>query len=239
MEIKEFTFRLMLLGIPGISCYFLLKKLIGKIGADRIEAVLSIFVFSILCYLSVDILFWIASLVPSLAAQGQDGSFMRLKSLLGDLSKIDDAAILESTACSVPVAAVLAWLYRHKVWNRIGQGLRLTNRYGDEDVFNYLLGSELSAPGWYVVRDHKESLIYYGAITAWSDENEDRELLLAEVDVYSNQGEKSAQFLYKCANLYVCRNRDDISIELMPEKPEAKERPSSEQPINETKPDTS
>lgn len=209
----------MLLGIPGIITYFLLKKLIGKIGTDTTEVVLSIFVFAILSYLAADTLLYSISKVPCLAWLSYDPDFMLVKNLIGSPGKIDDKAIMVSTLCSVPVAGLLSFFYRLKVWNRLCQWARLSNRYGDEDVFNYFLDSELDAPRWYVVRDHKESLIYYGGIAVWSDEAEDRELLLAEVDVYSNQGDGNAQFLYSCSNLYLCRNRDDLSIELIRETP--------------------
>ena len=59
MEIKDFTFRLLLLGIPGISCFFLLKKLIGKISADAVESILGIFVLLILTYAISDVFFWV------------------------------------------------------------------------------------------------------------------------------------------------------------------------------------
>lgn len=215
MEIKEFTFRLMLLGVPGIACYFLLKKLIGKIGADMAESVLSIFVLSILCYLSADLFFWLSHFVPLLPWYAIDVKFDLVRGLFGDIARMGDVAILVSTLFSVPVAGLVGWVYKKKYWNRVCQGLGITQRYGDEDVFNFLLGAGPVPARWYVVRDHKEALVYYGAITGWSDEGPDRELILSEVDVYSNQGQGNAAHLYSCDTLYLCRKRDDISIELV------------------------
>ena len=65
------------------------------------------------------------------------------------------------------------------------QRVGITQRYGDEDVFNYLLGAGPDSARWYVVRDHKETLVYYGAITGWSDEGTDRELILSEASALS------------------------------------------------------
>ena len=83
-----------------------------------------------------------------------------------------------------------------------------------------LLDGGANKDRWYVVRDHKEDLSFYGAIVFWSDEGPDRELIMADVDVFSNQGE--ALRLYSCKSMYICRNRDDISIELDPTPPPAK-----------------
>ena len=50
-------------------------------------------------------------------------------------------------------------------------------------------------------------------------------MTLSNVDVYSNVGD--ARKLYSCATLYLCRNRDDISIEIpAPEQPKT-ENPTS------------
>jgi len=221
MNISEFTYRLMLVGIPGIATYFLLKRLAGKIGSNTVEAVLSIFVFAILCYLTADAMFWGTSVIcakfPCLDFLPHDADFSFVRSLIAGGTIADDIVLGVSTLCSVPVAAVLSFMHRKKIWNRACQMLRCTNRFGDEDVFNYFLDSKISAPKWYVIRDHKESLVYYGAIAVWSDEGGDRELVLAQVDVYSNLGQGNAQFLYECTNLYLCRKRDDLSIELIPE----------------------
>jgi hypothetical protein len=214
MEIKEFTFRLMLLGTPGIACYFLLRKLIGKIGSDAIELFLSIFLLAILCYLAADIFFIGWHGIPHVPWHENYSGFSLIRTIFSDTPKIEDSAVLKTTIFAIPVAGIVSLAYKRKWWNRSCQKLKLTNRFGDEDIFNYLLDGGPDTGRWYTVRDHKEGLIYYGAITLWSDEREDREMILTDVDVYSNVG--IASYLYSCASLYVCRNRDDLSIELDP-----------------------
>jgi hypothetical protein len=212
MEVKEFTFRLMLLGFPGICCYFLLKKLVGKIGSDVTEAVLSIFVLSLFCYFTTDLFFFLPRYVPRLPWSRPPVDFSLVKRLFGNNGQIGARSVLLTTLVSAPlVAGVISFLYRYKVWNGVCKKIGLTHRFGDEDLFNFILDAK-QKPEWYVVRDHKENLVYYGAITHCSDEGTDRELLLTEVDVYSN--ERDVKHLYSCPSLYVCRKRDDISIEV-------------------------
>jgi len=211
MDIKEFTFRLLLLGFPGICCYFLLKKLIGQIGADITEAVLAIFVLSLLCYFATDVSLALPRYVPCLPWARTVAGFSLIKNLFGDSGKIGARGVLETLFSAPVVAAALSVLHQRKIWNRLCQKLGITDRFGDEDLFNLILDAS-QRPQWHVVRDHKENLVYYGSITHCSDERDDRELLLSEVDVFSNQGE--AQLLYSCNSLYVCRKRDDISIEI-------------------------
>ncbi len=204
----------MLLGIPGICSYFLLKKSVGRIGDGTVESVLSIFVLSLFCYVGSDCLLWVLYEVSFHHLWRSGAEFGIMRGLLGATPKINDLAIACSTMVSVPVAAAVSFAYRKKYWNKLCQKIGVSQKYGDEDVFNFLLDS--GGPGrssaWYVVRDHKQNLVYYGAITTWSDHGADRELILSDVDVHSNVG--AASLLYSCRSLYICRNRDDLSIEL-------------------------
>jgi hypothetical protein len=237
VEIKDFTFSLLMLGIPGISCYFLLKKLVGKIGADTVESVLSIFVLSVLSYAASDLFFWVSHFITWLPWGKTADSFGSVNSLFAESPKLAEKAVLLATFFSVPVAWLLSWFHHKKVWNRFSQWLGISRRFGDEDLFVLLLDGGANQERWYVVRDHKEDLSYYGAIVFWSDEGPDRELIMADVDVFSNQGE--AARLYSCKSMYICRNRDDISIELDPAPPSAKleanerptEDPSASEPV--------
>jgi hypothetical protein len=217
MEIKDLTLRLLLLGIPGISCFFLLRKLIGKIGNDAIESALSIFALAILTYGASDFFFWISHLFPCLPWGRDAQSYNHLRNLFAETPQVDEWSVVVGAVFSVPVACLMSVAYHQKWWNRACQKLRISHRFGDEDLFVLLLDGGARKNLWYVVRDHKESLSYYGAVVFWSDDGPDRELILSDVDVYSNEGE--AQLLYSCKNLYVCRNRDDISIEVDPTPP--------------------
>ena len=227
MEIKEFTFRVMLIGAPGICCYFLLKKLIGKIGSDAVEAFLSIFVLSLICYAVTDIIALGLGSWQCFPWHQQCADFLKLSTLFGDIAKVENSSILWTCASAPLVALAISAIYHRKLWNRFAQRLKASQRFGDEDVFNYLLSGkpETNNSGWYLIRDHKEDLVYYATIDNWSDEGTDREMTLSNVDVYSNVGD--ARKLYSCATLYLCRNRDDISIEIpAPEQPKT-ENPTS------------
>jgi hypothetical protein len=97
--------------------------------------------------------------------------------------------------------------------NRIGQVIRATNRAGDEDVWHFFHNSSTEpwSSEWIIVRDHKVGLQYFGAVSHWSESGEDRELLLMQVSVFRNSdGTK----LYDCDHMYICRNKDDLTMEI-------------------------
>jgi hypothetical protein len=68
---------------------------------------------------------------------------------------------------------------------------------------------------WVFVRDIENDLVYYGYIRAYSESREDRELILKEVEVYSNS---TGEWKYAIPMMYLSREAHKLSIEIVPEK---------------------
>lgn len=99
-------------------------------------------------------------------------------------------------------------VYKKKWLNRIGQALKVTNRFGEEDLWDYFNDG---LDKWVYVRDYKNNLTYRCRISNYSDYINDRELILEDVDVYDSATGKE---LYYVKVKYICLNKDDISIEI-------------------------
>ncbi|MFO8055666.1 MAG: hypothetical protein R6V10_00025 [bacterium] len=111
------------------------------------------------------------------------------------------------------MAYLISYAARFSIINRIGQKLKATKRYGDEDVWHYFHNAPDTQKneGWVIIRDIKAELAYYCYISAWSDTGKNRELILSEVSVYTND---SSDFLYDAQHIYLSRNNDEITIEV-------------------------
>lgn len=208
MELSEFTLSLIYLGLPGIVASYFIAKLTGVKAESAIAQVLTVFVLSVTSY--------------SLLVLG-DASY-RLYSVGTFTSALADVILAKNRnvpltqlglaiVASMVLSYVLSYAYRHNVINRIGQRIRATNRYGDEDVWHYFhnVPDEQKNNGWLFVRDLKANLSYHCNIATWSDTGMDRELILSDVSVFTND---TGEYLYKCAHLYLCRNKDDLTIEV-------------------------
>ena len=90
-----------------------------------------------------------------------------------------------------------------------------TQRYGDEDVWTFLMNSKDLE--WIVLRDHRFGLAYKGWIQLYSDSGMSRELLLNDVEVFDNA---SGARLYDVPRLYVSRDQHEISVEITGATPE-------------------
>jgi hypothetical protein len=103
-----------------------------------------------------------------------------------------------------------AYIKTYNLINRFGQKVKATTRFGDEDVWEFINRSPDFKNNWITVRDHKLRLNYSCWIEAFSDSGKERELLLREVKVYSDE---TCAELYSVDTLYLSRKSDEITLE--------------------------
>lgn len=106
------------------------------------------------------------------------------------------------------LGSIAAYAANHKLaYKWICKPLKI-KRYGDEDVWTYLMNGD--GFEWVHVRDHRYGFAYNGWIQLYSDSGESRELMLNDVDVRNND---TGDFLYHVPRLYISRDQHELSIE--------------------------
>jgi hypothetical protein len=111
------------------------------------------------------------------------------------------------------VALVLSilWLYstNYKLLTRFMQAIRATNRYGDEDVWDFILNADSPSVEYINLRDFDKEITYAGWVETFSEAEKVRELVLRDVKVFNFQGDE----LFSAPRVYVARPVDTIDIE--------------------------
>jgi Family of unknown function (DUF6338) len=205
MSLSSFLIRIILLVIPGIIGSLLYRNVRGRAARKDWEDYLEILVFSFLSYLAYALVVYILSKKYSV------DPFAAFRALTNESIPIDARighAIFFSSLISVPVAFVASYVDEYKLINRFARLIKASERFGDEDVWDYFRRSPDTK--WVYVRDLRNDIYYYGWIQAWSDPYKERELLLREVDVYKSS---TAEFLYTSDVVYISRKQDDLTIE--------------------------
>ncbi len=207
----ELTFTLLVIGMPGIICYFLTKKLIGRGQRTPIETVFLVFLYSVLSY---SLLAFAEGAMSTFVGRGFKsdaiGIFLRKE------PDIRVGTLLKGVGAGVALAYLLSYCVHFNLVNLIGQKAKATKRYGDEDVWRYFHNARDREKnyGWVMVRDLRANLVYHCYISTWSDSGTDRELILSDVSVFTND---TAEYLYDAKHIYLARRRDDLMIEVPPE----------------------
>lgn len=126
--------------------------------------------------------------------------------------------ILYASLIGVLLAILAAYSEKFHLFNRIGQLIGASAKYGYGDTWNNF--NTIFGGNWVYVRDHKNDLTYYGSIFVYSDVRnaKEREVIMKDVDVYSNV---SGELLYKCDVVYLSRSYDDLTVEVPSSKNEA------------------
>ena len=207
MDASGFLVRVIFLAVPGIVSYMLFRKLAGKTKCEKWEEWCKIVLFSLIIYGSYSLLVRLFGYL-----EWGSGEIVFFKAILDENVAIELSEIIIASLIGVPVALIATAIQTYRLVNFLGRFIRVTRRPGDEDAWDYFHHlPDTPEYQWVYVRDHKTELVYYGRICAYSDSEKERELLMEDVDVYTND---KGIFLYKTVMLYMCRNKYDFTIEI-------------------------
>lgn len=113
-----------------------------------------------------------------------------------------------------PIIALLAsFLVNNKIINKIAQKLRVSQKYGDENLFSFFLN--LKEVEWVYIRDKENGLTYLGRVVSYSECDSIQEVVLTEVTVYEYE---SSDKLYDVSIIYLSKPLGTFVIEV-PEPP--------------------
>lgn len=204
MEINQFILRLIIIMAPGIICSIIYNKLKGEKRTKDWETLLEIFLFSLITYVIYDVILKIVKCCGI-----TDREIDALKTLITESELPSSLDLIFSTTIAIIVAFGFAAIYKYKLLSRIGRKIRVTARYGDEDVWEYFFHSP--DVDWIFVRDYKNNLVYFGSLNAFSESNQKRELILTDVEVFTND---TCEELYKVRTVYLNLADFGFSIEI-------------------------
>lgn len=203
MQVSELVVRLILLLFPGVICAYIVDAFTIHRTRTPFQFVLNSLVFAFASYF----LYWVAlRLLPLFGASAPD--FVFLRALTDARLPVAFREVAWATVAAGVLGLATTFVSSRKLHFRIVQGLKITNKFGELDVWGFVFNSpEIQ---WATVRDHSRNLAYDGWVELFSDDSQSAELYLRDVQVYANDtGEK----LYDVSSLYLSLERNSISIE--------------------------
>jgi hypothetical protein len=172
------------------------------------------FIFGTSCYVLLQIMIYAFNLLSSLWYRTWPIEFIHLKVWYILESDTITPNLLESGVAillSLPVALLASFLVNYKIFNKISQKLRVSDKYGDDNLFSYYLTSE--DIDWVYVRDIENGLTYQGRIDSYSENANMQELVLYDVTVFSYE---ESDELYSLPSIYLSKSLGHFIIESIP-----------------------
>ncbi|MBQ5546456.1 MAG: hypothetical protein H7707_03085 [Acetobacter sp.] len=203
---------LCILFVPGIIWVFLSREY--KSGypphSDTIFVIKSI-LYSFITYFIESILLFYWS-YPEI---NLDNLSLNLDNLLSSPTKFIPYILL-----ALPIAFFLSLAdiaqHEHKLLSRVLRRIGVTKKFGNEDVWQYLLNSRTPGMEWVDVRDVENKIIYSGFIKCFSETEKTRELFLLEVIVYQADSVNingECKELYRVPQMYISRPSESVIME--------------------------
>ena len=204
--------QLAIIFLPGLIWAQIDARYAVKRKPRPIEFLIRAFLFGISTYLIA---------YAGYAVFGQSFSSLDVDSSGPERILLDD--FVDEIFISAVIAFLLSviWIYvaTYRLLNRLLIWSRATNKYGDEDVWDFMFNSSQGESEYVHVRDFEKGMTYTGWVSAFSETEKLRELLLRDVIVYTgDSGESTAVPL-----LYLARDGADIHIEFPYRRPRRRE----------------
>jgi hypothetical protein len=216
MQIDQFILRLVFLLIPGVAGYKVYKQLRSSGRSQKLlkdwEDFLNVFLFSLVGYI---VLWGGAALINVFGDAIAHQAYSRievgmLRAMLDEKVQPEYLEIFLAIIAAMLAGVGAAWATNRKLPFKLFHLIGITNHFGDDDIWSFVMNSDDFT--WVIVRDHKLDLAYVARIEQFSDSGEKRELVLGSVDVRNN---KNWRLLYEAERLYLSRDDQDLSIEIL------------------------
>lgn len=202
MNLNLVFIQLALIFLPGIIWAAIDARFVAKRELSQFHLTINAFLFGVASYGIVFIAYAVLEM-----PFGVVGDIHFEEGVLGLREVIDEilAAII------VAFGGAILWLYgsTYKLFTRFLQSIRATRRYGDEDVWDYILNSDSPLTEYVNLRDFEKKIVYAGYVSVFSESGKLRELLLRDAEVYDFDGNK----LFNMPAIYIARKPDDIHVE--------------------------
>lgn len=205
MELSKITIGIIFIFLPGILALMVSERLTSHRERKGYELAAYTLVLGCLSHLLYFVLHW--SLSKSCVPLPED----KWLDLMTSDTVAQPTVVLMTAMLGVILGFIISYASNHSWLHRFATLIQAGNKFGDVDVWAYLLNSDhVEANPWVVIRDQEKDLMYQGWVMAHSVEEDPRELVLRDVKVFAN---KTGKELYATKMMYMALEKKNALIE--------------------------
>ncbi len=185
MNLSDLTINLLFLFLPGIIGALIINTLTTHRNRQLFNFFIHAYLIGIFSYVVLHCIFFIADLAFNISV-----STRFLTSFLDDQENVQVWEIFSASIVGVLLALFIVYIVAHKILYKIANKTKLSSKHGESDVWDVALSP--NNVEWVNVR--KDNLIYNGEIRNYSEKNNTREVLLANVRVFTDNKENELMY---------------------------------------------
>lgn len=198
MDISTLTLKIIILLVPGIIANKIYRRLVirHKESTDLMFILTSV-VFGLLSYLVLNFIFYCKGGLESFKTISESNIINYEEVFFGSIISI--------------LVGYLAALGDNKKWiNKLALKFKISQKYGDENLYTRWLDDLDNSNPWVYIRDVEYCVIYSGRVSYYSETIDFREIGLSDVTVFDSN---NTALNYEVPELYLCLPKDKIRIE--------------------------
>ncbi|MBC8402932.1 MAG: hypothetical protein H8E14_15710 [Candidatus Marinimicrobia bacterium] len=200
--------------IPGITATIIYDKLTVHSNWSQFKFGLYSFFLGVLVYFALQIIYWVCDIISYFWTINFRWSQLDIWKFIDNSNlPINTLEVFFASLVSIPVAYFASFIINNKIITKVGQKLKVTDKYGDENLFSYYLTAKQI--NWVYIRDIHDGLTYQGQVTEYSENDEIQEIVLSDVTVFRY---KDSEKLYSVPSIYLAKKTGNFIIEAIPEE---------------------
>ncbi|WP_157778201.1 DUF6338 family protein [Parageobacillus thermoglucosidasius] len=196
----ELTVRLLFLFLPGIVSTIIIDTLTSHRRNQLFHFVIHSFLLGVASYFVVFLLVSLINYSAQLLGRYSTLKSTFMDSLLNNDVQINVIEVFLSTVVGALLAILFVAIINQKILYKISNWLHISNKHGDEDIWEFLFNS--NDVEWVNIRDLESKIVYQGAVSAFSHKDDNRELVLSQVKVFKDDESGELRELYDMSFVY-------------------------------------
>lgn len=221
MDISELALKLIFILLPGAIAAMIYERLTVHKEWTPFKFILHATIFGMLSYLSLQVTISIPAFVYNVFnKQYKAYSDLEIWETINGSKKIPYWEVLKACGMGIVISALATAITFYKILNKSSQILKLSNKYGDENLYSYFLNAKEIE--FVYVRHIKNDLTYHGYVKSFSENDLISELVMSSVSVYRYT---TSELLYEIDQIYLSFNKSEIIIEKANLKQDVKQEP--------------
>lgn len=210
MDISTLTLKLIIILIPGAISALLFDSITTHKEWTPFKFIVNSIIMGIFAYLLLQGVRDISTFAYNIfAGKKITAEPLQIWGSLSDSKSIPYGEVFWGSLLGIVVGGIATAFYFYKCFNRASKWLKLSNKYGDENLYSYFLNAQNTRIVY--VRSVKNNITYYGFVKAFSETDNISELVMTDVSVYDYQATK---LYYEVDQIYLSFVKTEVIIEL-------------------------
>jgi len=211
---NQFVVTLVVILIPGIIAAVISDKITVHSKWNAFKFSLYAMILGLSAYAGLQLIIYAIDIFKACSFNVPSWSHLNVwNSATSKNHNIVASEVVYASILSLPVALFASFLINYKIFNKLAQKLKVSSKYGDENLYSYYLNAK--EIDWVYVRDIENNLTYQGRIESYAENDHMQEMVLYDVTVFRYQD--SIQ-LYSVPTIYLNKEMGKFIIEAIPKE---------------------